>query len=490
MTAVSTVHCLPVELDQVSEIKGRISVLTDKEGRLDLGARRVNKLSKGAITRVIESDQFAKAKLGDVISLAFPVGMAAEAVDIVICDRKGGADQMRKAGVALAKARGKSAITILGMSQKGMADFVQGLLLRSYAFDERRTAPIEAYGDVTVMHSQSDSLAAQIDVVSAISDGVFFTRDLTNEPANILTTTEFANRLSALTDLGLEVQVIDEAELEKLGMRTLLAVGQGSDSPSKVVIMHWNGGTPGEAPLALVGKGVVFDTGGISIKPSAGMEDMTMDMGGAAVVAGTMMTLAKRKAKANVVGVVGLVENMPSGNAMRPGDVITTMKGDTVEIISTDAEGRMVLCDAMWFTQERYKPAAMIDLATLTGAVIIALGHENAGVYSNDDRLCNGLLASAQKENEGMWRMPLGQSYDNLLKSRVADMKNLGGRTAGSVTAAQFLKRFVKDETPWAHIDIAGVAQTTSETEHAPSGSTGWGVMTLNTLVQDMFEAK
>jgi len=315
------------------------------------------------------------------------------------------------------------------------------------------------------------------------------TRDLTNEPANVLTTTEFADRLKEMESLGLKVEVLDDKALEKLGMRTLLSVGQGSDSPSYVVAMRWDGGAKGAAPLALVGKGVVFDTGGISLKPAGGMEDMTMDMGGAGVVAGTMRALARRKAKANVVGLVGLVENMPSGNATRPGDVITSMKGDTVEVINTDAEGRLVLCDVMWYAQETYKPAAMIDLATLTGAIIIGLGHENAGVFSNDDALCNQFLRAAGAEGEGAWRMPLGQAYDDLLKSRIADMKNIGGRPAGSVTAAQFLQRFVQDGVPWIHLDIAGVASVKAETALAPAGATGWGVAALNRLVADQFEA-
>jgi leucyl aminopeptidase len=252
--------------------------------------------------------------------------------------------------------------------------------------------------------------------------------------------------------------------------------------------MHWKGGSADAAPLALVGKGVVFDTGGISLKPAGGMEEMTMDMGGAGVVAGTMRALALRKAKANVIGLVGLVENMPSGNATRPGDVIRSMKGDTVEIINTDAEGRLVLCDVMWYAQERFKPAGMIDLATLTGAIIIGLGHEKAGVFSNDDSLCNAFLKAAEAEGEGAWRMPLGKAYDDLLKSRIADMKNIGGRPAGSVTAAQFLQRFVQKGTPWIHLDIAGVALLKADSDFAPKGATGWGVAALNRLVQDRFE--
>ena len=271
-------------------------------------------------------------------------------------------------------------------------------------------------------------------------------------------------------------------------MLLLLSVCQGSASPSKVAVMEWVGGAEGEAPLALVGKGVVFDTGGISLKPAAGMEDMTMDMGGAGVVAGVMRTLALRKAPANVVGLVGLVENMPSDRATRPGDVVTSMKGDTVEIINTDAEGRLVLADVLWYAQETYKPAGVINLATLTGAIIIALGHDKAGVFSNDDTLSDAFLAAATAEGEGAWRMPLAQSYDDLLKSSIADMKNIGGRAAGSVTAAQFLQRFIQDGTPWIHLDIAGVASVASDTPYAPKGASGWGVMALNRLVADRFE--
>jgi leucyl aminopeptidase len=316
---------------------------------------------------------------------------------------------------------------------------------------------------------------------------MFLTRDLVNEPANVLTTTEFANRLVALKEFGLKVEVLEEKELEKLGMGSLLCVGQGSASPSKVVVMQWMGGKKGAAPLALVGKGVVFDTGGISLKPAAGMEDMTMDMGGAGTVAGVMKTLALRKAPANVVGLVGLVENMPSGTATRPGDVVKSMKGDTIEVINTDAEGRLVLADVLWYAQERFKPAGMINLATLTGAIIIALGHENTGVFSNDDAFANRFLAAAAAEGEGAWRMPMGKAYDDQLKSRIADMKNVGGRPGGSITAAQFLRRFVKDEVPWIHLDIAGTASLKSDSTLAPKGATGWGVMALNRLVRDAF---
>jgi leucyl aminopeptidase len=415
--------------------------------------------------------------------------MAAEAVDIVRLSRRATVEQARAAGASLAKLRGDADLLMATGNAKYSAQIAFGLAMRDYSFVDHKTAGETTKGAVVVMCGKTDEVMAAASPLMAVAEGAFMTRDLINEPANILTTSEFANRLVKMKNLGLKVQVLDEAELEALGMGTLLCVGQGSDSPSKVVVMEWNGGAVGEAPLALVGKGVVFDTGGISIKPAGGMEDMTMDMGGAGVVAGTMRTLALRGAKANVVGLVGLVENMPSGNAVRPGDVVTSMKGDTVEVINTDAEGRLVLCDVMWYAQERFKPAAMIDLATLTGAIIVGLGHENAGVFSNNDPLCNAFLRAALAENEGAWRMPLGQAYDDLLKSRIADMKNIGGRAAGSVTAAQFLQRFVKDDCPWIHLDIAGVASVKSETALAPTGATGWGVMALNRLVADMFEA-
>ncbi|MDC1275510.1 leucyl aminopeptidase [Ascidiaceihabitans sp.] len=478
-----------VEIDIIADQIGRVAVFLDDEGRMDVSARRVNRLTKGAVARLIESERFQKMKQGQVFTLNLPVGMAAEAVDIVRLSRRATVEQARAAGASLAKLRGDADLLMATGNAKYSAQIVFGLAMRDYSFVDHKTSGETTKGAVVVMCGKTDEVMAAASPLIAVAEGAFMTRDLINEPANILTTSEFANRLVDMKSLGLKVQVLDEAELESLGMGTLLCVGQGSDSPSKVVVMEWNGGAVGEAPLALVGKGVVFDTGGISIKPAGGMEDMTMDMGGAGVVAGTMRALALRGAKANVVGLVGLVENMPSGNAVRPGDVVTSMKGDTVEIINTDAEGRLVLCDVMWYAQEQFKPAAMIDLATLTGAIIVGLGHENAGVFSNNDPLCNAFLRAALAENEGAWRMPLGQAYDDLLKSRIADMRNIGGRAAGSVTAAQFLQRFVKDDCPWIHLDIAGVASVKSETALAPTGATGWGVMALNRLVADMFEA-
>jgi leucyl aminopeptidase len=341
-------------------------------------------------------------------------------------------------------------------------------------------------GAVTCMMSKPDAVDKQS--LRAVAEGVFFTRDLTNAPANDLTTSSFADRLAQMQSLGLKVEVLEEDQLETLGMGALLCIGQGSASPSKVVVMQWNGG--GNAtPLALVGKGVVFDTGGISIKPAGGMETMTMDMGGAGVVAGVMKTLALRKAAVNVVGIVGIVENMPSDRAVRPGDVVTSMKGDTIEVISTDSEGRMVLADVMWYAQERFKPVALINLATLTGAIIGSLGYEKAGVFSNSDELSSAFLKAAGAESEGAWRMPMSPGYDKLLNSRIADMKNNGGRPAGAITAAQFLARFVKKDMPWAHLDIAGVAYVKGSTTLAPAGATGWGVLTLNRFISDNCEA-
>ncbi len=488
MTDLTPITFAATDIDRIADHAGRIAVLVDPDGRLDAGARRVNKLTRGALARLIEAPQFAKTKPGDAIAMAFPGGMTAEAIDVVHLPRGADVQVARRAGASLAKQRGQADLLVLAAGNRRIAEVAFGLAMRDYRYDAQKSAPRPREGAVQVMCSKPDAATAAAQPLLAIAEGAFMTRDLTNAPANVLTTTAFAAQLAEMETLGLKVEVLNEDQLASLGMRTLLSVGQGSDSPSHVVVMRWDGGDRDAAPLALVGKGVVFDTGGISLKPGAGMEDMTMDMGGAGVVAGVMRSLARRRAAANVVGLVGIVENMPSGNATRPGDVITTMKGDTVEVINTDAEGRLVLCDVMWYAQERFKPAAMIDLATLTGAIIIGLGHENAGVFSNNDALCSAFLKAAAAEGEGAWRMPLGQGYDDLLKSRIADMKNIGGRAAGSVTAAQFLQRFVKDDTPWIHLDIAGVASVKTDTALAPKGATGWGVAALNRLISNMFE--
>ncbi|WP_170348939.1 leucyl aminopeptidase [Ruegeria atlantica] len=488
MSSLVPIRFQPFDTDAMAQAEGRVAVIIPSDGKMSPAVRRANRLTRGAVARLVESSRFEKVKTGDVISMAWPGGMAAEALDIVILPRRPDPAEARKAGATLAKLAGGKDVLVMAGNQVRTEDLTMGIVLRTYDFDAHKTKEAEEVGTVTISHQKPDEVEAAFAPQYAVADGVRMTRDLTNEPANVLTTTEFADRLAEMAELGLEVEVLEEDTLAELGMRTLLSVGQGSVSPSKVVVMQWNGGDKDDAPLALVGKGVVFDTGGISLKPAGGMEDMTMDMGGAGVVAGTMRALAKRKAKANVVGLVGLVENMPSGNASRPGDVVKSMKGDTVEIINTDAEGRLVLCDVMWYTQERFQPVGMIDLATLTGAVIIGLGHENAGVFSNNDTFCDAFLKSAKAEDEGAWRLPLGEGYDKQLKSRIADMKNVGGRPAGSITAAQFLQRFVKEETPWIHLDIAGVASVSSETSYAPKGATGWGVRALSRLVQDNFE--
>lgn len=494
MTDPVRIHAASTDIEALATMQGRIALLVDSADALDVAARRVNRLTRGALVRMLTSDRFGKLKPGDAITLAYPAGMEAEAVDVVHLPRRADMGQARKAGVTLAKLKGKSAVTVMAGAQRHAAELGLGLALRAYSYDAMKSAKDTdkddtAPGDVTLMVSKPDLVEAALVPLRAIVEGVFFTRDLISAPANILTTTSFAEQLLALRDLGVTVEVLEEADLEKLGMGSLLSVGHGSESPSKVVVMQWHGGAKDAAPLALVGKGVVFDTGGYSLKPAGGMEDMTMDMGGAGVVAGVMRTLARRGARANVVGLVGLVENMISGRSTRPGDVVRSMKGDTIEVINTDAEGRLVLADVLWYAQDRFKPAGIVDLATLTGAIIIGLGHEKAGVFSNDDTLCNAVLKAAEVEGEGAWRMPLGAAYDAKLKSAIADMKNVGGRDAGAITAAQFLQRFIKDDMPWVHLDIAGVASFKEDTAYAPKGATGWGVMALNRLVADRFEA-
>ena len=480
----------PVDLESLITTPGRIAVLADAGASLSPALRKLDRAMRGALSRFLGSDAFAALKPGDAQDLAYPAGLMADALQIVRLPRRADQAVARKAGAAIGRALTPAPTLILTENHPRTADIAFGLAMRAYDFTPHTTADAKRPGPVTCMSANPESTAADAAPMAAVAEGVFFTRDLVNEPANVLTTDDFAARLAAMQELGLEVEIFEEADLAKLGMGALLGVGQGSRSPTKMVVMQWNGGTKGEAPFALIGKGVVFDTGGISIKPAGGMEDMTMDMGGAGVVSGVMRTLAMRRAKANVVGLVGIVENMPDGNAIRPGDVLKSMKGDTIEVINTDAEGRLVLADVMWYAQNRFNPSGMIDLATLTGAIIVALGHENTGVFSNNDALCNAFLKAAAAEGEGAWRMPMGQAYDDKLKSRIADMMNVGGRDGGAITAAQFLQRFVKPETPWIHLDIAGTALVKSDTTLAPKGATGWGVMSLNRLIRDMLEPK
>ncbi len=489
MTDPVQIAIAATDIGAVATAEGRIVVFAAGSGDLAGPAKDLDGMTHGAVARAVASPAFVELKPGGAVELAQPHGLKAATLQIVRLEGGADAAEARRAGGAIGKAMGPAPVLVLAGAIQRAGELALGLGLRAYEFRDCKTGDDKPRGKVTLMVADAEAVRADADLAAARIAGVLMTRDLINLPANVLTTTEFANRLAAMSDLGLEVEVLEEAQLEELGMRTLLAVGRGSETPSKVVVMRWNGGAEGAPPLALIGKGVVFDTGGISIKPAQGMEEMTGDMGGAGVVAGVMRTLALRKAPANVVGIVGLVENMPDGRAARPGDVVTSMKGDTVEIINTDAEGRLVLADVLWYAQERFKPAGMVDLATLTGAVIVALGHEKAGVFSNDDTLCNAFLAAANAEGEGAWRLPLDPAYDKQLKSRIADMKNVGGgRQAGAITAAQFLKRFVKDDVPWVHLDIAGAAQATADGDMAPKGASGWGVLALDRLVRDGFE--
>jgi leucyl aminopeptidase len=378
------------------------------------------------------------------------------------------------------------------MKPEQAADVALGTRLRAYSFDRYKTKrndddakPGSAL--VTIGVAEPGATRKAWVAREAVADGVVLARDLVNEPANILYPEEFARRTTALRKLGVAVEVLDTAAMKKLGMNALLGVGQGSVHESRLVVMRWNGGKRGEKPVAFIGKGVCFDTGGISIKPAQNMEDMKGDMAGAACVVGLMETLAKRKAGINAIGAIGLVENMPDGNAQRPGDIVKTMSGQTIEIINTDAEGRLVLADILHYVADRFAPKFMIDLATLTGAIIVSLGQEYAGLFSNDDKLADRLIKTGERTGERLWRMPLGPEYDKMIDSKFADMKNTGGRFGGSITAAQLLQRFV-GKTHWAHLDIAGTAMSSPQTDINKSWGSGWGVRLLDRLVQDYYE--
>jgi leucyl aminopeptidase len=364
-----------------------------------------------------------------------------------------------------------------------------GARLRTYSFNHYKskkpeTKPLAA---LTVLTPDVAGARKAFLAFDAVADGVHLARDLVNEPPNVLFPASFAARLKPLAKLGLKIDILSPAQMKRLGMGALLGVAQGSVHEARLVVMRWDGGKRGEAPVAFVGKGVTFDTGGISIKPAAGMEDMKGDMGGAACVAGLMMALAKRKAKVNAIGAVGLVENMPDGNAQRPGDVVTSMSGQTIAVLNTDAEGRLVLADALWYVQDKYKPRFMIDLATLTGAILVALGKEHAGLFSNSDELAQRLAEAGYATGEKVWRMPLAPEYDKIIDHDVADVKNTSGRNAGAITAAQFLQRFV-NKVPWAHLDVAGTAMDAPRNSINQSWGPGWGVRLLNRLVSQHYE--
>ena len=376
--------------------------------------------------------------------------------------------------------------------QKGFKNiigyFLHGIKLKSYKFEKYKTKKNEINISINIIGKNIPNSKDQLKF-SSIEEGTFYTRDLVSEPGNVLHPDEYAKRIKSLSKYGLKIKIYNDKELKKLGMNTLLGVGQGSIRGSYLVTMEWNGLKNKSKPLGFVGKGVCFDTGGISLKPAKFMEDMTYDMAGSAVVVGLMKSLALRKAKINAVGVVGLVENMPGGNAQRPGDIVKSYSGKTVEILNTDAEGRLVLADALTFTEEKFKPKFIVDLATLTGAIIVSLGSEYAGLFSNDDKLSKQLIESGEHVEEKVWRMPLNKNYDKLMDSKNADMQNInyvGG--AGSTTAAQFLQRFILNKTPWAHLDIAGMAFSKYGGALNSGGATGYGVRLLNKLIEDHYE--
>jgi leucyl aminopeptidase len=470
-------------------------------------AERLDKAASGAIKRALAASRFS-GKAGQTLTVLAPSGVKASRILLVGLGKAADVGDLtaERAGgetVAAVAKSGEKTATVMVDKIPGVklapAEFAAGVAygasLRSYRFDKYRTKEeADAKPSLeTVVVATDDQAGAKkaYQPLDKIVAAIGFTRDLVSEPANVIFPASLANRAKALAKLGVTVEVLGQADMKKLGMGALLGVAQGSVNEPRLVVMRWNGAPKArdKRPIAFVGKGVTFDTGGISIKPAANMEDMKWDMGGAGVVMGTMMALAGRKAKVNAVGIAGLVENMPSGNAQRPGDVVTTMSGQTVEVINTDAEGRLVLCDAMWYCQEKFKPRAMIDLATLTGAIIISLGSEHAGLFSNDDELSERLIAAGKAVGEPLWRMPLAEAYDRLINSDIADMRNVGtGREAGSITAAQYLQRFVQKGVPWAHLDIAGVTWSKKDSPTVPKGGTAFGVRLLDRLVREHYE--
>lgn len=483
---------------------GNVAVLVGADKQLLATAQTLDKASNGGLTAAIGAGRFTGAKNQTSTILGNTGGVAR----LMLLGAGKGRDLDARTAEGLggivaaeANAAGHKAVTVVVDPVKGSkltpgqiaARIALGARLRNYRFDKYKTKdkPEQKLSleQLTVVVGGPAEARKAYAALEPTIDAVFLTRDLVSEPANELYPVEFARRARELSKLGVKVEVLGEAEMKKLGMNVLLAVGQGSERQSQLLVMRWMNGPKSQAPIALIGKGVTFDTGGISLKPAAGMEDMKWDMGGAGAVTGAMRLIAGRKAKANVVGVCALVENMPDGNATRPGDVVKSMSGQTVEIINTDAEGRLILCDAMWYAQEKFKPQALIELSTLTGAIIISLGHERAGLFSNNAQLSNRLRAAGSQIGEKLWRMPLGPKYDKLIDSEIADMKNVSnGRDGGSITAAQFLQRFVQDGVAWAHLDIAGVAWSSKGDSTTPKGATAYGVRLLDKLIADNYE--
>ena len=481
--------------------KGVLILLCEEGLKLGPASRRMLAPTGDLLQRAAAVDRFT-GKSGSALDIVAPGSIAASRLIVLGVGKPGKfkpQDFVKLGGAAMARVPSSAAaVTIVAELAAGAlkpdqaAGLAHGVKLRAYRFDRYKTKRKEgeeppAVTNVTIAVANAAAANKAWAVREGLSEGVIIARDLINEPANVLYPVEFARRAGALKKLGVSVDVLDVAAMKKLGMNSLLCVGQGSAHDSRLVIMRWNGGKKGADPIAFIGKGVCFDTGGISIKPAQGMEDMKGDMAGAACVVGLMHALAARKARVNVVGAIGLVENMPDGNATRPGDIVKTMSGQTIEIINTDAEGRLVLADVLHYVNTKYKPKFMVDLATLTGAIIVALGQEYAGMFTNDDRLSDRLTKAGQATGERVWRMPLGPEYDKMIDSKFADMKNTGGRYGGSITAAQLLQRFV-GKTPWAHLDIAGTALGSPQTDINKSWSSGWGVRLLDALVADHYE--
>lgn len=475
-----------------------VAFLIDQDGSLPSAAEQIDKASGGLLSEAMTASRFS-GKSGQQAFVVLPAGSAAKrAVLVGAGDAKKRNDRaLEKLGAGLYKAQANSgykALDLIVENSEDAARIALGAKLAAYRFDAYRTKQkpdqLPSLKEMRFVCSDSKAAKAAYKPFDAASDGTYFARDLVNMPPNDLYPATYADKLKELEQYGLEVEILGEKELAKLGMKSMLGVGQGSAKESKLGIMKWSGGKAGDDPAILVGKGVTFDTGGISLKPGAGMQDMRGDMGGSAAVAGAMLALAKRKAKANVVGLVGLVENMPDADAIRPGDILTSASGQTIEVQNTDAEGRLVLCDVLWYAQKHFKPVAIVDLATLTGAIVIGLGHHHAGLFTNDDDMADQLTASGLAEGERVWRLPLGEEYDALLKSKFADMRNIGGRAAGSITAAQFLQRFIEDDVKWAHLDIAGVAWVEGEKSPIdPSWASGFGPRLLDRWIADNFEA-
>ena len=481
---------------------GVLVVFADENLRFGLRTRSVLGSASDLIARGAKTDKFT-GKSGSALDIVAPMGVKAARLVVIgtgkAAERKP-QDLVKLGGVAMGKvpAAAREATILLELSDGPLkpdaaADIALGASLRAYSFDRYKTKRKEgeegpAKARLTLGVGDVAGARKVWGAHQAIADGVVLARDLVNEPPNVLFPIEFARRAAELRKLGVGIDVLDVKAMKKLGMGALLGVSQGSTQPGRTVIMRWNGGKKGDQPVAFVGKGVCFDTGGISIKGAASMEDMKGDMGGAACVVGLMHALAARKAKVNVVGAIGLVENMPDGNAQRPGDIVTSMSGQTIEIINTDAEGRLVLADVLWYVAKKFKPKFMVDLATLTGAIMVALGTEYAGMFSNNDELAERLSKIGTETGERVWRMPLGPEYDKQIDSQFADMKNTGGRHGGSITAAQFLQRFV-DDTPWAHLDVAGTAMGAPKTDINHSWGSGYGVRLLDRLVAEYYEA-